>query len=73
MEQKIAINPPHIRLDQLLKFAGVVATGGEAKEAVLSGDVKVNGEVCLQRGKKIFPNDIVEIDDIRLVIEEKQS
>ena len=50
MEEKIAIRTEFIKLDALLKFAGVCETGGHAKEAVQSGDVKVNGEVCTMRG-----------------------
>ena len=63
-KEKIAINTPFIKLDQLIKFAGISATGGDAKYAIVEGYVKVNGEVCLMRGKKIFPGDFVEIADI---------
>ncbi len=68
MEEKIAIRTEFIKLDALLKFAGVCETGGHAKEAVQSGDVKVNGEVCTMRGKKIRPGDTVELDGAVLVI-----
>ena len=68
MEEKIAIRTEFIKLDALLKFAGVCETGGIAKEAVQSGDVKVNGEVCTMRGKKIRPGDTVELDGAVLVI-----
>lgn len=68
MEEKIAIRTEFIKLDALLKFAGVCETGGIAKEAVQSGDVKVNGEVCTMRGKKIRPGDTVELDGVVLVI-----
>ena len=54
---EIKINTPFIKLDQLLKFSGMVSTGGEAKEVILSGLVKVNGETMLMRGKKIYPGD----------------
>ena len=59
---KIRIHTEFIKLDALLKFAGVAETGGEAKEAVQAGDVKVNGEVCTMRGKKLRPGDTVELD-----------
>ncbi|HJC41221.1 MAG TPA: RNA-binding S4 domain-containing protein [Candidatus Intestinimonas pullistercoris] len=68
-EQKVAITTEFIKLDALLKFAGVAETGGEAKEAVQAGDVKVNGEVCTMRGKKLRPGDIVELSGVRLVVE----
>ena len=48
-----------IKLDALLKFAGLCETGGEAKELIQGGAVKVNGEVCTMRGKKIRPGDTV--------------
>lgn len=50
--EKIEITTEFIKLDALLKFAGLCETGGEAKLCVEDGLVKVNGEVCLQRGKK---------------------
>lgn len=68
MEEKIAIRTEFIKLDALLKYAGVCETGGIAKEAVQSGDVSVNGEVCTMRGKKIRPGDIVELDGVILHI-----
>ncbi len=69
MEQNVAIRTEFIKLDALLKFAGVCETGGEAKEAVQCGDVCVNGEVCTMRGKKIRPGDTVELDGVKLIIE----
>ena len=48
-----------IKLDALLKFAGLCETGGEAKELIQGGAVKVNGEVCTMRGKKLHPGDEV--------------
>ena len=51
--QKILIHTEFIKLDALLKYAGLCETGGEAKELVQGGAVKVNGEVCTMRGKKM--------------------
>ena len=69
-EERIHITTEFIKLDQLLKFANVVATGGEAKLAIQEGDVTVNGEVCTMRGKKIRPGDRVELGgEIALVVE----
>ncbi len=56
---KLPISTEFIKLDALLKFAGLTGTGGEAKAAILEGEVKVNGEVCKMRGKKIRPGDTV--------------
>ena len=55
--KQIPIHTEYIKLDSLLKFTGAVETGGEAKEAVLAGDVLVNGEPCLMRGKKCREGD----------------
>ena len=60
--QKILIHTEFIKLDALLKFAGLCETGGEAKELVQGGAVKVNGEVCTMRGKKMRPGDKAAID-----------
>ena len=57
--QKILIHTEFIKLDALLKYAGLCETGGEAKELVQGGAVKVNGEVCTMRGKKLHPGDEV--------------
>ena len=55
----IVIRTKFIKLQDLLKFANLVETGGEAKECVQNGEVQVNGEVCTMRGKKIRPGDDV--------------
>ena len=60
--EKIRINTDFIKLDALLKFAGLCETGGEAKELIQGGAVKVNGEVCTMRGKKCRAGDTVELD-----------
>lgn len=59
--ETITIKTEFIKLDSLLKFAGLCPSGGEAKTEVEAGRVKVNGEVCLMRGKKIRPGDTVEL------------
>lgn len=51
-----------IKLDNLIKICGGVDTGGQAKFAVQNGEVKVNGEVCLQRGKKMRVGDNAEFN-----------
>ena len=69
-KDSITITTEFIKLDSLLKFANAVATGGEAKQIVQDGLVKVNGEVCTMRGKKIRPGDVVEVDDqLELTVE----
>ena len=60
--EKIRIHTEFIKLDALLKFAGLCETGGEAKALIQGGAVKVNGEVCTMRGKKCRAGDTVELD-----------
>ena len=55
----ITITTEFIKLQDLLKFAALVSTGGEAEIVITEGEVTVNGETCTQRGKKIRPGDIV--------------
>lgn len=55
----IDITTEFIRLDALLKFTAAVESGGEAKILIQNGEIKVNGEVCTQRGKKIREGDTV--------------
>ena len=68
--ETIAINTEFIKLDALLKYAALVGTGGEAKIAIAEGLVKVNGEVCTMRGKKIRPGDTVSFDRFELLVEQ---
>ena len=56
---KISIHTEFIKLDALLKYAGLCETGGEAKTAVQEGQISVNGEICSMRGKKIYPGDTI--------------
>jgi len=56
----IEISDDFIKLGQLLKLADMVSSGVEAKIVIQNGEVKVNGEVDKRRGKKIYPQDIVE-------------
>jgi ribosome-associated protein len=58
--REIAITTEFIKLDAFLKFAALAGSGGEAKAAVEEGLVKVNGETCSLRGKKLRPGDSVE-------------
>lgn len=62
MNERIVIHTEFIRLDALLKYAGLCETGGEAKVAVQSGLCMVNGEVCLARGRKLRPGDVVTFE-----------
>ena len=61
--QTIAIGTEFIRLDSLLKLAGIAETGGHAKVMIQSGEISLNGDVCTERGKKIRPGDTVATRD----------
>lgn len=67
-EERVKIQTEYIKLQDLLKFAGAVETGGEAKEIIQSGLVTVNGEPCTMRGKKLRPGDRAELDGKRFVV-----
>ena len=60
--EKVNISTEFIRLDAFLKLANAVQTGGHAKIVIQNGEVSVNGEVCLMRGKKLRPGDIVSYE-----------
>lgn len=64
INRDIEINEEFIRLDNLLKFAGVVDTGGQAKFIIQNGEVLVNGEVCTMRGKKMRDGDTAQFENM---------
>lgn len=59
-QETFSLQGEFIRLDALLKVTGAVETGGHAKLVIQDGEVRVNGEVCTQRGKKLRKGDTVE-------------
>ena len=68
--QRVSIRTEFIKLDSLLKYAGLTDTGGFAKELIQGGQVKVNGEICTMRGKKIRSGDVVEAGEYRLTVDQ---
>ena len=66
--REVMITTEFIKLQDLLKFAGLVETGGEAKERIQAGEALVNGEPCLQRGKKLRPGDLVKFAGEELTV-----
>ncbi len=58
--EELKIVTPFIKLDQLVKYAGFSETGAKAKILIDLGELNVNGELCIKRGKKIKPGDIIE-------------
>ena len=67
--EKIKIKEDFIRLDSAMKLANLVVTGGHAKMVIQDGEVKVNGEICTMRGKKLREGDKVEFEENGFIIE----
>ena len=67
--QPLTIHTEFIKLQDALKYANLVYSGGEAKQLILEGMVKVNGEVCLMRGKKLYKGDTFSFQGHTIVIE----
>ena len=67
--RQIQIDSDFIRLDALLKLVNAVMTGGHAKIVIQESEVKVNGEICTMRGKKLHKGDTVEFENGGFVIE----
>lgn len=67
--ETIRIRDDFIKLGQALKLAGLVDSGVEAKVVIQDGQVKVNGQTEIQRGKKLVDGDIVEFDGKQIKIE----
>ncbi len=63
------IDTDYIELQQLLKKENIVGSGGEAKIMIKEGMIKVNGKIETRRGRKLYPNDIVEVGKRKIVIE----
>ena len=64
----VVIGTEFIKLEAALKFANAVESGGMAKAVIQDGLVKVNGEVCTMRGKKLYPGDKVEFENTTYLI-----
>ena len=64
----ITISTEFIKLQDLLKFADLVSSGGEAKLLIQEGEAEVNGSICTERGKKIRPGDVVRFHGEELTV-----
>ena len=62
-KEQIAIITEFITMDKLLKFSGVADTGGQAFLMVEDGIIKLNGKLVTEKRKKVFPGDVVNIDN----------
>lgn len=72
-EEIITIHTPFIKLDQFLKFCGAAQTGGLSKQMIADGLVRVNGEVCTMRGKKLRDGDKVSLDTLHFVVKNSEG
>ncbi|MEA4973140.1 hypothetical protein SDC9_71171 [bioreactor metagenome] len=70
--EKITINTDFIKLGQLLKYASIVGNGSDAKLIIADGLVTLNDNVVYERGKKIYPGDVVIVKDMGSVIVEHE-
>ncbi len=73
--EEIKIVTPFIKLDQLVKFAGLAETGAKAKILIELGEFNVNGELCTKRGKKIKPGDVIDFKNkkYKVVLDENAA
>ena len=69
MKKNIVIQTEFIKLQDLLKFANLVGSGGEAKILIQEGEVLVNGEPCTMRGRKLRPGDVAALPGVEIIIE----
>ena len=67
--ESLLIKEDFIRLDSAMKLASIVVTGGHAKMVIQNGEVKVNGEICTMRGKKLHKGDTFEFENNGFIIE----
>ena len=69
----VVISTEFIKLQDAMKYANIVYSGGEAKQLILDGEVTVNGEVCTMRGKKLRPGDKFQFQGYQFVITEYEA
>lgn len=67
--EKIYIRDDFIKLGQAMKLGAMVGSGVEAKILIQDGQVKVNGETCTMRGKKIYPGDVISFDGLEAMVD----
>lgn len=75
IKEKVIINTDFIQLQSFLKFKGISETGGQAKEFIQDGIIRVNGEICTARGKKLRDGDVVTAfgTDYQIINENKEN
>ncbi len=73
MEETVPIRDEFIKLGQAMKLAGLVGSGVEAKIVITDGEVKVNGETEIRRGRKLYPDDVFEYDGNAIKVVKKDD
>lgn len=73
VKEEIVIRDASIRLGQLLKLAGMAESGGEAKQIIQAGEVKVNGLVETKRGRQLLAGDVVELAGRLVIVRKKED
>lgn len=73
VKREIVIRDASIRLGQLLKLAGMAESGGEAKQIIQAGEVKVNGQVETKRGRQLIAGDAVELSGRMVIVRKKED
>lgn len=66
--KKVNINSDYITLGQFLKYASIISNGSEAKIFLLNTKVFINNEIDTRRGRKLYPNDVIEINNNKFLI-----
>lgn len=69
--KEVYITTEFIRLDAVLKLASVVSTGGQAKMLIEDEQIKVNGEICTQRGKKLRDGDTFSFENRNFIVKKE--
>ncbi|WP_391591852.1 RNA-binding S4 family protein [[Mycoplasma] cavipharyngis] len=68
--QEVIVKTSYIKLSQLLKLVGIISSGHQAKQYLLKEKVMINNQIRTERGAKIYPNDIVIINNQKFIIKQ---
>ena len=68
MKETVHIHTEYIQLDQVLKLVGLIQTGGQIKPLLEEGQITINGEVATAKRKKIYPGDVIHVEDVEITV-----
>ncbi len=66
--KELYINKEYITLGQMLKEENIISSGGQAKWYLRENIIKINNEIDDRRGRKLYPEDIIEVEDLKIII-----